>query len=160
MKITHEHMWEDIDLYHLNDKTRQCMEYICDRSYPSIDEGLSDDKYNAYMYAQYLESAMQMLERSDALPGPFRYGEPLYNRDDRSFYLRGFKCGCSSLEQLSLWFPTSIVGELITYGFKLVKYTLSDVLPGNTQVCWLPSMVVSKDPTGYNVEDLKRISTI
>ena len=68
MKITHEHMWEDlIDLYHLNDKTRQCMEYICDRSYPDLTDGLSDDKYNAYMYAQYLESAMQTLERSDAL---------------------------------------------------------------------------------------------
>lgn len=100
------------------------------------------------------------LQSLDDLPGPFRYGEPLYNRSCLSFALRRFKCGCSSLEQLSLWFPTSIVGELITYGFKLVKYTLSDVLPGNTQVCWLPSMIVSKGPTGYNVEDLKRISTI
>lgn len=67
MRITHEHMWEDIDLYHLNDKTRQCMEYLCDRSYPDLTDGLSDDKYNTYMYAQYLESAMQTLERSDAL---------------------------------------------------------------------------------------------
>lgn len=97
------------------------------------------------------------LQSLDALPGPFTYGEPLYNRNCLSFGLRRFKCGCSSLEQLSLWFPTSVVDELITYGFKLVKYTLSDVLPGNTQVCWLPSMIVSKDPTGYGVEDLKAL---
>mgnify|MGYP006094460997 CR=1 FL=1 len=98
------------------------------------------------------------LHSLDALPGPFRYGEPLYNREDRlSFSLRRFKCGCSSLEQLSLWFPTSVVGELIAFGFKLVKYTLRKVFPGNTQVCWLPSMVVSKAPTGYGVEDLRAL---
>ena len=58
--------------------------------------------------------------------------------DGISMFHRGMKCGTATAIDLTNWFNPFMLRDLVDIGFRIVRYRVSKVANGGSQVAWYP----------------------